>query len=171
MSDIKEIKGIVKRKESNQSTNPKAPSGHIFIEQDKEEIKLTIWNKAEFEKVKQGDSVKINYSEYINEYGGKKFTNRSVEEIEILSTQKTIEEPVEVVKITDNGPVVEFPPITEKDVVNIEDTGIKEMYMKCLKEEYECPDKEEYFVVIKGKRYRLVPTNERFVDGKFVKIV
>ena len=74
--EIKTLSGKVTKKIENQSTNPKAPKGFIWLEGD--ERKFTVWKKELLDFFIVNSTYEIEYSHSENLYGGVTYDNYNI---------------------------------------------------------------------------------------------
>ena len=170
--DIKRISGTISKKLPSTSTNPKAPAGRIHLNGlDEYKDGFTVWDKNDFAVYEEGDEARLEYKE--SEFNG--YINKNVSDIfPIYSETKDIK-PVTV--ITQNGSYIDdknieglkhieiTPTKVDKPKVEFEDKKVmpRDIKEKNNPEDINGPDPSQYYIVMKGKRYRLIPDEYQIV--------
>ena len=167
MSDYpenKSFKGVITNKIKSTSENPKAPAGNFYAPEPSEYTnsaikQFTCWKKELFDAFDIGDSVIIVYQE--SEWNGN--TNRNISAMTHEGPKKTQHTTIDNEAITEK--IVDTP--VEKPVVkNLNDEVMEEPVIETMIDESQFfPELENYFIVMKGKKYKMVPTGDYLVDG------
>lgn len=76
------VTGKIFRKEANQK---KGPKGFFFLMDGDKEIKYTCWSQSIFDKYEQDDEVEIVYVLDENEYNGRVFVNKVIQNMNFLN--------------------------------------------------------------------------------------
>ena len=148
--DIKRKIGTIEDKIASSSSNPKAPKGNFVIDGEK----YTCWKEETWNMFNKGDNVDLEYRE--SEWNG--VTNRNIINILIAEAQSTLPETKPTIKVTEKE--IEEAPIEEE---------VKEQAIDIVHQEVG-PDPDNYYMVMKGKKYKLIPTGEYLADGIWKKV-
>jgi hypothetical protein len=126
---LKKTSGKISSKFPNVSENTKAPKGRFFIDNNE----YTCWNAELFGAFNVGDEVDVAYTE--SEWKNK--INRNINKMVVSYGQ--MELPTE--EQIDQAPIEEEVKVQATDIIH-EEVG---------------PDPNSYYIVLKGKKYRLMP--------------
>jgi len=148
--------GFISSKISNESKNPKAPKGDFLIDG----VNYTCWDQPRWDKFNEGDEVDFEFKE--SEWNGQKKRNL----INMFSKQA---ESMKVNKeVIDGG---------ETEVVKDEISSNTKIETKTMgatvdsKSNDSHPNEEDYYLVMKGKKYKLIPTGDYLVGGEWKKAI
>ncbi len=138
----KEIIGVIDNKFPMKSDNEKAPKGHFLVNS----LKYTCWDSEEWNAFNTGDKVLIKFKE--SKWNGN--INRNITEINDMNGQEELPDEIKV---------------TEEKIVSTPLKEKKEEKQEVEKEEKKeeiipneiGPDPEEYYIVMKGRKYKLMP--------------
>jgi hypothetical protein len=177
----KDVIGKIMKKALKNSPNPKAPTGEFFLKTDSGELRFTVWDKETYGSFNEGDNVTITYTETQSEWGGKTYTNLNVTKVVLVSDKKL---DVEHIKIDSQHPEVNSlqggsetvvsSPDTVKSLEAATPTTEETIDAESQKDPADIqlngPDQETYYIVMNGKKYRLVPTGDYLVNGEWKKV-